>query len=75
MSTDTRTRGRNDSSDGEGAGERRSLKVKIPADYHTKLHSIKVLTGKTISNAITEALRDYLDEIDVDSAENGTDPA
>lgn len=75
MSTDTRSRGRNDAPDGDAGGERRSLKVKIPADYHTKLHSIKVLTGKTISSAITEALREYLDEVEVDASENGTDPA
>jgi hypothetical protein len=74
MSTDTRSRGRQDASESDGAGDRRSLKVKIPADYHTKLHSIKVLTGKTISSAITEALRDYLDEVEVESSE-GAEPA
>lgn len=71
MSTDARRRGRQDARDStEDSDERQSLKVKIPADYHTKLHSIKILTGKTISNAITEALQQYLDEVN----EDGSDP-
>lgn len=65
MTTEARSRGPDDAGDAE-SGERQSLKVKIPADYHTKLHSIKVLTGKTISSTITEALRDYLDEVEVE---------
>lgn len=74
MSTEARRRGSNDGSEADEVGERRSLKVKIPADYHRKLHSIKILTGKTISSAITEALSEYLDEADVDAASDA-DPA
>jgi hypothetical protein len=33
--------------------------VKIPVSHHIKLHSMKVLTGKQISDAITEALDAY----------------
>jgi hypothetical protein len=35
------------------------VKVKIPVSHHIKLHSMKVLTGKQISDAITEALDAY----------------
>lgn len=37
----------------------KEVKVKIPVSYHVKLHSMKVLTGKQISDAITEALEAY----------------
>lgn len=67
MTTEARSRGNDDTTETEQAGERQSLKVKIPSDYHTKLHSIKVLTGKTISSTITEALREYLEEVEVES--------
>lgn len=72
MTTEARSRGPDDATDADQSAERQSLKVKIPSDYHTKLHSIKVLTGKTISSTITEALREYLEEVEV---ENDADPA
>lgn len=37
----------------------KEVKVKIPVGYHIKLHSMKVLTGKPISDAVTEALEAY----------------
>lgn len=37
----------------------KEVKVKIPVSHHIKLHSMKVLTGKQISDAITEALDAY----------------
>lgn len=37
----------------------KEVKVKIPVGYHVKLHSMKVLTGKAISDAVTEALEVY----------------
>ncbi|HWG90766.1 MAG TPA: hypothetical protein VNZ52_07975 [Candidatus Thermoplasmatota archaeon] len=37
----------------------KEVKVKIPITYHVKLHSMKVLTGKQISDAVTEALEFY----------------
>jgi hypothetical protein len=37
----------------------KEVKVKIPVSYHIKLHSMKVLTGKQISDAVTEALEVY----------------
>lgn len=37
----------------------KEVKVKIPVSYHVRLHSMKVLTGKPISDAVTEALEAY----------------
>jgi len=37
----------------------KEVKVKIPVNYHIKLHSMKVLTGKPISDTVTEALEAY----------------
>jgi hypothetical protein len=37
----------------------KEVKVKIPVGHHVKLHSMKVLTGKQISDAVTEALDMY----------------
>jgi hypothetical protein len=39
--------------------EPKEVKVKIPMGHHIKLHSVKVLTGKPISEAVTEALDLY----------------
>ena len=41
------------------ASRAKEVKVKIPVSHHIKLHSMKVLTGKQISDAITEALDAY----------------
>ena len=40
----------------------KELKVKIPVRHHLRLHSIKVLYGKHISDCITEALDAYFAE-------------
>lgn len=37
----------------------KEVKVKIPVSYHVRLHSMKVLTGKPISDTVTEALEAY----------------
>ena len=37
----------------------KEVKVKIPVSFHVRLHSMKVLTGKPISDAVTEALEAY----------------
>ena len=36
------------------------LKVRLRADTHVKLHSLKILTGKSISDTVDEALARYL---------------
>lgn len=40
----------------------KEVKVRIPVAYHIKLHSMKVLTGKPISDAVTEALTQYFSQ-------------
>lgn len=42
--------------------EIREMKVRIPSDFYMKLHSLKLLTGKQISDAVTEALEMYFTE-------------
>jgi hypothetical protein len=37
----------------------KEVKVKIPMAHHVRLHSMKVLTGKAISDTVTEALEAY----------------
>jgi len=41
------------------ADRAKEVKVKIPVSYHVRLHSMKVLTGKPISDTVTEALQEY----------------
>jgi len=43
----------------EDEQEIREMKVRIPSDFYMKLHSLKLLTGKQISEAVTEALDMY----------------
>ena len=37
----------------------KEVKVVIPVDHLVRLHSMKVLTGKHISDTVTEALNEY----------------
>ena len=37
----------------------KEVKVKIPVAHHVRLHSMKVLTGKAISDTVCEALEAY----------------
>ncbi|MHB8605946.1 MAG: hypothetical protein ACYDCK_11895 [Thermoplasmatota archaeon] len=41
------------------ADEAREIKVRIPLDYHIKLHTLKVLKGQSISDTVEIALRNY----------------
>ena len=40
----------------------REMKVKIPLRLHVSLHSMKLLSGRQISDIVTEALVAYLAE-------------
>lgn len=42
--------------------EPKTLKVSLPARLHLKLHSLKILSGTTISDTVEEALDAYFDE-------------
>ncbi|HVL48323.1 MAG TPA: hypothetical protein VM889_07190 [Candidatus Thermoplasmatota archaeon] len=37
----------------------KEIKVKIPVDYHIKLHTLKVLKGQSISDTVEIALQKY----------------
>lgn len=52
----------------------KEVKVKIPVSHHIKLHSMKVLTGKQISDAITEALDAYFAAQNANEMPNLADP-
>ena len=41
----------------------REIKVKIPLDYHIKLHTVKVVRGQNISDTVKLALEGYFNEI------------
>ena len=56
------------------AGRAKEVKVKIPVSHHIKLHSMKVLTGKQISDAITEALDAYFATQRIDELPSLADP-
>ncbi len=42
--------------------EAKEIKVKIPIDYHVKLHTLKVLKGQSISDTVEHALQKYFNE-------------
>lgn len=50
----------------------KEVKVKIPVSHHIRLHSMKVLTGKQISDAITEALDAYFASRQYEETLHGT---
>jgi len=39
--------------------EVKELKVKLPLKFHVKLHSLKLLRGKTMSGTVADALEAY----------------
>lgn len=41
----------------------REIKVKIPLDYHIKLHTVKVVRGQNISDTVKLALEGYFNEL------------
>ena len=41
--------------------EGKEIKVKIPLDYHIKLHTLKVLKGQSISDTVEAALARYFE--------------
>lgn len=43
------------------ADEQKEIKVKIPVEYHVKLHTLKVLKGKEISSTVENALTRYFE--------------
>lgn len=56
-------------------GRMKEVKVMIPINQHIRLHSVKVLTGKPISNTVTEALDQYFQTRGVAGLEHQTQDA
>lgn len=50
--------------DARELSERKILKVKIPVEQQAKLHTLKVLTGTTLSEAVEAALEGYFEDQD-----------
>lgn len=46
----------------------KEIRIKIPTALHVKLHSIRLLKGKSISEAVTEALEEYFTQAGARSA-------
>ena len=53
--------------------EDKEIKVKIPLDYHIKLHTVKVVSGTAISDTVKAALESYFEELNQETAQ--TTPA
>ena len=47
----------------EELGEDKEIKVKIPLDYHIKLHTVKVVKGQNISDTVKAALAYYFADL------------
>lgn len=43
----------------ERLADGKEIKVKIPVNYHIKLHTLKVLKGQSISDTVEIALQKY----------------
>lgn len=43
----------------ESASATREIKVKIPIEYHLRLHTLKVLRGQSISTTVERALSEH----------------
>ena len=41
----------------------KELRVKIGVEYHLKLHALKLLRGKRMSEAVEEALEHYFERV------------
>ena len=43
--------------------DEKEIKVKIPLDFHIKLHTLKVLKGQSISDTVELALVRYFEQL------------
>lgn len=48
----------------EKLDEDRQVKVTVPAETLIKLHSVKILTGKNLSEQVADALEGYFDLVE-----------
>lgn len=54
-------------------GDVKELRVKIDVSYHLKLHALKLLRNKKMSEAVEEALDHYFAHVINDAAIQGDD--
>ena len=54
-------------------GDVKELRVKIDVSYHLKLHALKLLRNKKMSDAIEEALDHYFEHV-VQTGPDAEDP-
>ena len=52
-------------------GEDKEIKVKIPLDYHIKLHTVKVVKGQNISDTVKAALAHYFADLAASMPQHG----
>lgn len=52
--------------DNENLDETSTVKLQLPQRQHLRLHCLKIMTGKTMSDIATEALARYFEEEDLD---------
>ena len=55
-------------------GDVKELRVKIDVSYHLKLHALKLLRNKKMSDAIEEALDYYFEHVVQTNNPDGEDP-
>ena len=48
---------------GSAEGKMKEIKVKIPTEYHWKLHTLKLTSGVHISEVVRHALGDYFTDV------------
>ena len=49
----------------------KELRVKIGVEYHLKLHALKLLRGKRMSEAVEEALEHYFERVRIEHEARG----
>lgn len=55
----------------KAGNELKEMKVKVPLEYHIKLHGLKLLSNQSISKSVESALKKYFMELEAD----GNEPA
>ena len=59
----------------EAMEEDKEIKVKIPLNYHIKLHTVKVVKGQNISDTVKAALAHYFADLAMPGLAPPTRPA
>jgi hypothetical protein len=54
--------------------KKKELKVRIPAGMHMRLHGLKIMSDKSISTAVTEALDSYFERHNGDDRKSSVVP-